>query len=78
MKTDTYTAMLAMQAYMSGALSRRALRRRIGRDGMEQLMGALFCAIDTAPREPDRAPYETQTIEDLLDEMENDAARTYA
>ena len=46
--TDTYTAMLAMQAYMSGALSRRALVRRIGSDSADELLRALARATDSA------------------------------
>ena len=40
--TDTYTAMLAMQAYMSGALSRRALEHRIGREEAREMLRGLW------------------------------------
>jgi len=45
--TDTYTAMLAMQAYLSGALSRHALVRRIGHESADELLRELARATES-------------------------------
>lgn len=48
MIADTYSTMIAMQAYLSGALSRRALEQRIGRDAARELMRDAARAAESA------------------------------